>query len=532
MRARILSEYVKRQFACLMVPLGVIMGLSFILEFVFHPIELVSYERDMISLFTKGMLPLILLFVKAGFGLIPLFVAWTVISRVGSRLANELYDVEDAKKEKRQPLYRSLFGGLPDVENPENVPDADAYDDIFERSLLGMTGIALRPLIVIGDGRFIVGAGSNCDRVGGPGFIVVHNDTAVVLEQGGRLTRVLSGHLGLLERFERVWAIIDLRQQRWVLPVSAMTKDGIDITCEADITFKIDDRFIDENGKVRAVPVVAAPGPRSPDDEALEKALKASGIGKPYPHTREAVFRAATSIWVRARQPEHDEQLRQWTGRVMIGEVEGALRSILAQYRLDWLIRTPEPEEEDLKTTDEMEPQSPRDEIRRQLRDKLRDTFGVDNPIGARILKADLGQIDVKSEKIPSQWIDVWKAAWDQRAMESLAEGGADLARMEADQLQAQAEMALLLTESIRPLIADVEDSPPYLFAMRLVQTLRWMAYDPWRRHFVSPAVLRSLDELEVSLNQFQPGGQLPAGQRSEDESALQLPWRMMEGGE
>jgi regulator of protease activity HflC (stomatin/prohibitin superfamily) len=529
-RAKLLNEFVRRQFVILMIPLGILMGFSFILEFLFHPIALERYDPTPVALFTKGMLPLILLFVKAGFSLAPLFIAWTVIGRLGSRLVNDLYDVENRKKEERQPLYRALFGGLPDVKDLEEPPDFDSYDDIFGRNLLGMPGVTLRPLTVIGDGRFIVGAGGHCDRVGGPGFLVVHNDSAVVLEQGGRLTRVVSGGLGLLERFERVWEIIDLRRQRWVLPVSAMTKDGIAITCEADITFKIDDRFVDEHGKTRVVPVVPASDTSSLGDEALEQALKAMGIGKPHPHTEEAVFRAATSTWVRVRQPEHDEQLRKWTGRVMIGEVEGTLRTILAQYRLDWLMRTPVPEEEDLEAESGSESRSPRDEIREQLRDKLRDVFKVGNPLGVRILKVELGQIDVKSETIPSQWIDAWKAGWDQRAMESLAEGGADLARMEADQLQAQAEMALLLTEAIRPLVSDVEDSPPYLFAMRLVQTLRWMAYDPWRKHFLSPAVLRSLDELEVSLNQFQPGGQLAAGQSSEDKPSPYRPWMMMEG--
>ena len=43
MRARLLSEFVRRQFVILMVPLGMIMGLSFILEFLFHPIGLMSY---------------------------------------------------------------------------------------------------------------------------------------------------------------------------------------------------------------------------------------------------------------------------------------------------------------------------------------------------------------------------------------------------------------------------------------------------------------------------------------------------------
>jgi hypothetical protein len=121
----------------------------------------------------------------------------------------------------------------------------------------------------------------------------------------------------------------------------------------------------------------------------------------------------------------------------------------------------------------------------------------VGNGLGARILQVDLGQIKVKDE-IAQQWVEAWQAGWEQRALETRAEGEAMLARMDADQIYAQAEMVLLLIDSIRPFITDVEDFPPYLLAMRFVQTLRWMAYDPLKRVFLSPEIFRTLDQLEA----------------------------------
>jgi hypothetical protein len=222
----------------------------------------------------------------------------------------------------------------------------------------------------------------------------------------------------------------------------------------------------------------------------------------------------------------------------MIGEVEGALRNILAQYRLDWLMRAP-------RAGDEVSPDggprsageedeeinSPREEIRQRLETGLRDTYQAGNPLGVQILNVILGEISVRSDEISKQWMEVWRAGWERRAMESLAEGEAELVRMETAQLQAQAEMVLLLTDAIRPYIDDVANFPPYLFAMRLVQTLRWSAYDPAKMVFLPPEVLRELDEWEKALN-LTSGRSLSGGlrQRGSDEFWTELQRRFMSG--
>jgi len=182
--------------------------------------------------------------------------------------------------------------------------------------------------------------------------------------------------------------------------------------------------------------------------------------------------------------------------------VEGTLRSILARYRLDWLMRPSQPGQK-----------HPREEIRGLLEQALRDAFPVGNPIGARILHVGLGRIDVKDERISTQWVKAWQAGWEQRAVEGRAEGEAEMARLQAAQVRAQAEMALALTEAIRPLVTSVEEFPSYLLAMQFIETLRWMAYDPWKRVFLPPEALRTLDELEKMMDK---AGVSPDETRSE----------------
>ena len=471
MRRKLESEYFKRLLVLLLLAV-LVLFLGGVMEFHRRQIELPELGGPAI-LILKDMVVLIArLFPAAVFNSLPAYVALAAIPWLASRFIHALYDTQDLREAHR----------------------------FLQRSVFGMT--APKPLLIVKEGRIDTGAGSLSDRIGGYAFIVIHNDNAVVLEKGGHLTRVVGGpHLGFLERFERIWEVVDLRPQRWLFTVNAMTKEGIPVSCQADITFKIDERFVDQRGNVRTKPPVEKKTPLFTDAE-IASALGKAGIEKPLPYTNEAVFKAATSIWVRIHQPDHKEQLRKWTGRVVIGEVEGTLRSILARYRLDWLMQPPQPGHK-----------HPREEIRELLEQKLRDALPVNNSLGARILHVDLGQIDVKDEKISTQWVEAWQAGWEQRAVESLAEGEAELARLQAAQVRAQAEMVLTLTEAIRPLVTGIEEFPSYLLAMRFIETLRWMAYDPWKRAFLPPEIMRTLEELENTLSKAEkPAGETLPG--------------------
>jgi len=320
-------------------------------------------------------------------------------------------------------------------------------------------------------------------RVGGPAVLAVHNDSAVVTEQYGRLKRVLGPGRSQLERFEKVWEAVDLRPQRWVHEVFALTKEGIPISCEMDISFKIDDR---------------------PDGPAHKVHAE-----EPYAYTEEAIFRAATGTWI--RDVAGEGRYRRWPGRVVVGTADGLLRNILAEYRLDWLIAPAQPGQ-----------LHPREEIRQRLEEGLKESVGS---VGARVLKVSIGAIAVKSgdaetasqlsDMVSKQWIDAWHADWKVRALAGRAEGEAELLRLDTAQIQAQAEMVVTLIEAIQATIVSRGAIEPYVMALRFVEALRWMSYNTHTREFMPPEAMRTLRQLQELLGTEAetPGGQERKGQ-------------------
>lgn len=322
------------------------------------------------------------------------------------------------------------------------------------------------PYLLIKEGKISAGENSVLHRVGGPGYLVIYNDTAVVTERCGRLERVLSAHLPrpknypYLEPFEKVWEIVDLRPQQWTFPVRGMTREGIPVTCEADIRFKIDDR--------------PAGGEPKPPTEA-----------EPYPFTPEAVFTAATARWI--REPDFQGPPMDWRGRVVVGFTEGILRNILAEYYLDWLLGP---------TGDETE--HPREVIRRRLEEGLQREAPK---VGARILSVQLGEIRVEDEQIPTQWIEAWRAEWESQAAATRVEGEAELLQIEAVRARAQAEMLITLIRELQAVAVSDAELRPYLLATRLAETLRLMSYDPFTRAFLPPEAIRTLHRLQDLLS-------------------------------
>ncbi len=352
------------------------------------------------------------------------------------------------------PLLQKLYAA-------KNIEEAHGA---LNRIVFGQLG--RNPILIVKEGKFFVGKDTLPGRVGGPATLIVYEDSAVVTEQYGCIKRVIGPGFGNVERFEKVWEIVDLRPQRWVLEVFALTKEGIPISCEADISFQINDQPQEPGGKVHT--------------------------DGPYPFAEDAIFKAATSVWV--REPDHPEHFRLWTGRVVIGGAEGLLRNILAGYRLDWLIAPPQPGQK-----------RPREEIRQQLEEGL----NVGN-VGAKLLSVEIGEIQVKardketsrqiSDIVSKQWIDAWHADWEARTLTSRAEGEAELLRIDMARIQAQVEMVVTLTEALQSTLATEGEIEPYILALRFVETLRWMSYNTYTREFMPPEAMRTLKRLQELL--------------------------------
>lgn len=88
-------------------------------------------------------------------------------------------------------------------------------------------------------------------RVGGPGRVIVGNSDAAITEYNGRFCRVLGPGAHRLRSFEYVSDVVDLRPQERHGEIHAMTRDGIGVSVDVSVTFRIDrdDRhFGDETG--------------------------------------------------------------------------------------------------------------------------------------------------------------------------------------------------------------------------------------------------------------------------------------------
>ncbi len=120
--------------------------------------------------------------------------------------------------------------------------------------------------------------------------------------------------------------------------------------------------------------------------------------------------------------------------------------------------------------------------------------------MGVEIIRVELDEFEV-DERVSDQWIKAWQAEWQRDAMLVQAEGEAQLATIDAAQTRAQVQMILTLVERLQPLVKVREQAAVYEVAVRLVETLRWMSFDPVTRAFLPPEALRSLQDLEDSLS-------------------------------
>lgn len=331
-----------------------------------------------------------------------------------------------------------------------------ALDSLWEagalvsRCLLGLW--SFRPWLRLAGGAVEGDQDHILQRVGGPGHLVVYNDTAAVLERGGRFTRVEGRGFPRLQSLERVYRTVDLRPLRYMHSVSAMSREGIPIECEADISLQID---------CEDVP---------PSD------------GAPFPASSTKVFQAATSEWVGKSDVASWDRSLTWSDRLLYHETDHRLRTILASYPLDQLIGLGSPDAED-----------PREAIRKELHTGLETAA---ERVGARIHSVELGDIRVQHE-ITAQWIDAWKAEWQRWSVERRSLGSARQAeQLERARNQAQVMMLTTISEAFRPLVGEQRSVTSRLILARLFMVLSRAPSDPLSRVFLPAEALRTLQSL------------------------------------
>jgi len=339
--------------------------------------------------------------------------------------------------------------------------------DFVKRRLFGSR--SFKPYLIIKDGK-LPSDKEPLMRAGGPGSLVVYKDSAVVLEKAGKLTRVAKKGFVTLDAFERAWDVVDLRPHRWVYDVSAMTKDGIPVTCQADVTFQIDDAG------------------QSPSEE------------EPFPATERAIFYAATRKFMREANRSEDEQKMDWARRAIVGSAEGVLRRILATYLLDQLLGPAESNQGHYRAEIVAKFEA---ELRQQLLDDL----------GVKVTKVELGDIKVE-DKIIQQRMEAWQSLWKRWAMQRQAEGEAErLQYVEAAKAQAQADMIISITQAFQSLTEAGAVIPSQLVLLRMFEVLKRSAYDPQTGILFLPSEVLKTWQLVQEIATGQPA--LPEAKES-----------------
>jgi regulator of protease activity HflC (stomatin/prohibitin superfamily) len=334
------------------------------------------------------------------------------------------------------------------------IDDFSAAQGFVAHRLCGL--FKFGPWMKVQGGRHDDGGDQTLMRAGGPGHLVIYSDSAVLLERNGVFTRVHGKGFVPLEPFERLYDMVDLRPMRRVYEVEAMSREGIPVACDAEISFQIDNQGFPSTEEV------------------------------PYPVSESRVLQAITCKWIREADRREDTRTMDWAGRVIISETEGNLRTILARHPLDRLIGLAS-----------AETQNPRESIRQELEEALRTAVPR---LGARVLNVELADIRVRDE-VTRQWIDAWKARWERWATEREALGKArQVEQLESAKTRAQVMMITTITDAFRPMMSGGGEVTSKLVLTRLFMVLSRACGDPLARVYLPQEAVNTLNLLRDML--------------------------------
>ncbi len=288
-------------------------------------------------------------------------------------------------------------------------------------------------------------------RVGGPGAVIIGSGEVAVTELNGRFHRVLKSGKHNLERFEIVYAVLDLRQQeRRVTAVPLVTKDGISLQADLYLTFRID------TGGEPVAP------------------------GNPFPYDEEAVRSAA---YTQTIMP--DNRVLGWD-TLPERMARGKLGQIIRTYRLDEILRLPREDEDQYHAIQ----QNLTRELRRVLRDR-----------GIELLSVVVGSFKLP-DAVEDQYVRNWQIDWEMQRRIQQADGqAAALEEMELARAEAEITMVQAIVEGVQRARreghpADVSE----IMALRLIDALEQMARQSQHYYSTPMTMLPQLQSLRQQI--------------------------------
>jgi regulator of protease activity HflC (stomatin/prohibitin superfamily) len=261
----------------------------------------------------------------------------------------------------------------------------------------------------------------------GPGIVLTSAEHAVVVYSGDSFKRVSPPGVTFTQWTEQVQEVVDLRPQtRSVPPVTAKTKDGIDVEVIAFTPLRI-----------------------ATNGQQLE-------LGRSFPYDGDAIYKAVHT------QPvgEEDGQEQGWD-KLVRQTCERAVRDIIAEYDLDELRYVPG--------------RDPRAEIAARMRDAVREQA---KEWGLELIGGGISNL-TPPQKVIDQRIENWKAHWELKIKTLEAEAEAEERRkLEIARAEAQMEMILRITQGLDQFPALEPERWDELVALRLLEAIGQTASD------------------------------------------------------
>jgi regulator of protease activity HflC (stomatin/prohibitin superfamily) len=314
--------------------------------------------------------------------------------------------------------------------------------------LFGMSAIDL----YVHQGKLDEDAGN---LIGGPGWLTVGDKNAVLLERGAGFSRIVGSGWHRLRPHERVRNVIDLRTHYRKDFQKVLTKDGIPVKMEVDLTFRLTEKDLPDD------PPPAPPPPLSPFNRlkrrlGLRVRHDLLETSRPHRFSRETVRRLTYETAVFS-----PEQPPDWTAS-FYNVRSGDITDQIANRRLDEISA---PEDTQIH---------PRAEIARKGLEDARDAAARAAP-GVEILDMTLGVIEPQDnfKEVTAQMIANWNIEWERRAKILRAKAEAKRTQLlEEARAEAQANMIQALTEGYRIAIGNNPNVSKDVIALRFIDTL------------------------------------------------------------
>ena len=310
--------------------------------------------------------------------------------------------------------------------------------------------------------------------MGGPGFLLVDEHSAAVLEKFGHFTRVVGGGYKVLERYERVRGAVDLRRHLRKGTSKVYTRDGLPVEYDLEMEFRI-------------LPAPELPKPPAVSTNARSAArLSAQNLLHPFSFSPAAVWQAVYPLSV-----QQDGTTQDW-GNFLLRLCLAEIDAFIASHPFDDLTATPV--EPGMNTRTEM---SIRRRIQRQAESAAATALGNN---GAELLALRLSSFrfdGADAEGIMDQRFENWKIYWSNEALKFRKDGEKEAFKTrEKGRAEAQRAMLVLMAESLHDMAMRRTDADQVLW-LRVIESLEHMTLDSTSYRFVPQEIISLIQNLK-----------------------------------